>query len=88
MTTAERNYNTICRGAVFPQHLVRNMRRLATIRNKLIHERTCHRIDNKQGFVQTFGSSHLELQQLAVNMNAARNAQPQPYRQQEDCIIL
>ena len=85
ITTAQRNFNQQHKDIQFPQHLVKNMRRLATIRNRLIHDRSYHAIDDKNGFIQTFKSSHQQLQQLIIKMNAKNTNND---KSQEQCIIL
>ena len=86
ITSAQRNYNNIYikTNKQFPIHLIKNMRRLATIRNKLIHNRFYNAIDDKKGFIHTFEESYIELQQIIIKMNQNKNTKSQ----HEQCIIL
>eukprot|EP01084_Bolivina_argentea_P112966 201431_1 len=83
ITTAERNFNATQQNYKFPTQLVRNMRRLATIRNKLIHERSYHKIEDKDRFIQTFEQSYAQLQQIVIKINSKNKT-----KKKEDCIIL
>lgn len=88
ITSAEENYNNnniqMKRNKKynkFPKHLIRNMRRLATIRNKLIHEKDFNKINDRERFIQTFEQSYLALQSMIdSNSNTNNNS--------DDCIIL
>merc|ERR1712228_181941 len=83
ITTAERNFNATHPNPKFPTQLVRNMRRLATIRNKLIHDRSYHKIDDKQRFIQTFEESYKALQEIIKQINS-KNATTES----DQCIVL
>merc|ERR1712113_763227 len=85
ITTAQNNYNATFykTNQIFPPNLVRDMRRLATIRNKLIHNRFYNQIDDKNGFLHTFEDSYLELQRIIIKMNTHKNTS-----HHEDCIKL
>ena len=53
-----------CSSELSSPQLVRDMRFLATIRNKLIHERGFDRIPDRAAFVKTFERSAHELEKL------------------------
>ena len=53
-----------------PAHIVKKMRYLATIRNKLIHERGFDAIPDRSSFIQAFEASKVEL----VNIVKTRNS--------------
>jgi hypothetical protein len=53
--------------------LVRNMRYLATIRNKLVHEHNFDRIPERETFVAKFNKSRVELEDLIKERRRARN---------------
>lgn len=48
-----------------PQDIVKKMRYLATIRNKLIHERGFDAIPDRNQFIAAFETSKLELENMA-----------------------
>ncbi|ETO08638.1 hypothetical protein RFI_28749 [Reticulomyxa filosa] len=73
ITSGIEKYNSRNRGSPFPRQLERNMRRLATIRNKLIHERGFDAIPDKEGFITTFDESYQELQKLCGNIRIGHN---------------
>lgn len=83
ITSAERGYNAKHPNDRFPHQLVRSMRRLATIRNKLIHERSFHAIDDRRGFIRTFEDSCQELKVLIAKMNGNKDVDGQG-----QCVIL
>lgn len=49
------------------QRLAKSMRFLATLRNKLVHERGFDSIPDRASFIRTFEASHEELRQIASN---------------------
>jgi hypothetical protein len=55
--------------------LVKDMRFLATIRNKLIHERGFDSIPNRKAFIQTFECSAEELEQIVVRRRVGSGSQ-------------
>ena len=59
-----------------PAELCKRMRFLATIRNKLIHERGFDQIPDRAAFIQSFEVSKLELQTIMKSRNV-----------QSSCII-
>ncbi|TFJ87848.1 hypothetical protein NSK_001195 [Nannochloropsis salina CCMP1776] len=62
-----------------PDDLMRRMRFLATIRNKLIHDITYTRIEDRARFIETFERSKRELHAILVK----RGKKPGP-----DCAIM
>ena len=60
------------------EKLIKRMRFLATIRNKLIHERGFNNIPDRDSFIQAFNDSVKELQLVIQNRN----------KNKQDCIIL
>eukprot|EP01084_Bolivina_argentea_P289022 496198_1 len=85
ITTAQNNYNATYskQNQLFPTDLIRNMRRLATIRNKLIHNRFYNKIDDKNGFLHTFEDSYVALQCIVIKMSRKGKKS-----KNEECIIL
>lgn len=67
----------------FSTKLEKNMRRLATIRNKSIHNRNYNEIDDKNAFIQAFKDSYIELQEIIIKMHAKGKE-----NKHEGCIIL
>lgn len=67
------------------QQLVRDMRYLATIRNKLIHERGFDAIPNRSAFEATFTRSVDELAQLLVKKK--QRQQGSSGEESETCVI-
>jgi hypothetical protein len=57
-----------------PQELVRNMRYLATIRNKLVHEHGFDRIPDRSKFIQKFEWSSKELKRIIEELRRSRGA--------------
>jgi hypothetical protein len=53
------------KGAPLPEPLVRKLRYLVTIRNKLIHEYDFNSIPERAAFVKSFDEVHAELLKLA-----------------------
>mmetsp|Transcript_19890 Transcript_19890/g.43515 ORF Transcript_19890/g.43515 Transcript_19890/m.43515 type:complete len:108 (-) Transcript_19890:155-478(-) len=54
-----------------PPTLVKEMRYLATIRNKLIHEKDFNQIPDRARYIEKFEASAKELQTLVKNKNNA-----------------
>lgn len=52
----------------FSDHTIRTMRRLATIRNKLIHDDNYNKIEDKAKFIEDFKIAKREIENL-VNSN-------------------
>lgn len=65
-----------------PQHLVRNMRYLATIRNKLVHEHGFNRIPQREQFIEKFDKSTLELEKVVEDRRQAKGSKAQRSRVQ------
>jgi hypothetical protein len=57
-----------------PQELVRNMRYLATIRNKLVHEHKFDGIPDRSKFIQKFEWSSKELKKIIEERRRGRGA--------------
>lgn len=55
-----------------PPELVRNMRYLATIRNKLVHEHDFNKIPEREKFVSKFDKSTLDLKKAVEDHRRAR----------------
>ncbi|KAG7361312.1 hypothetical protein IV203_036412 [Nitzschia inconspicua] len=55
-----------------PPDLVRNMRYLATIRNKLVHEHDFNKIPERQKFVAKFEQSTIQLKKAIEDRRRAR----------------
>lgn len=55
-----------------PQELVKNMRYLATIRNKLVHEHDFNKIPDRPRFIEKFDWSAAELKRVVVQRRKAR----------------
>ena len=51
-------------GKPLPDGLVRKMRYLATLRNKLIHDRECNSIPDRAGFIKSYSEAIEELKDL------------------------
>ena len=82
---------------LLPAHLTRRMRYLATIRNKLIHERGFDAIPDRARFLGEFESSRGEIEDLLAYRDAARRhqqaqAQAQPQqavaKSSGGCVIM
>jgi hypothetical protein len=52
-----------------PNQLVKDMRFLATVRNKLIHERGFDKIEDRAGFIKAFTRSALALEEMTKSNN-------------------
>mmetsp|Transcript_21000 Transcript_21000/g.49871 ORF Transcript_21000/g.49871 Transcript_21000/m.49871 type:complete len:121 (+) Transcript_21000:161-523(+) len=52
--------------------LIKNMRYLATIRNKLVHEHDFNSIPDRKRFVEKFDSSAAELKRVVIQRRKAR----------------
>lgn len=48
-----------------PNDLVRKLRFIATLRNKLVHDLDYHKLDDRRGFVRACDESEREIDQLA-----------------------
>lgn len=59
--------------------LVKRMRFLATIRNKMIHDADFNSIPDRRGFEQAFAESCVELEQLLKQRHAARSSNANTY---------
>ena len=64
----------------FSQTLVKRMRFLATIRNKLIHERGFNKIPDRDAFIKTFDESVHEIRGI-LQKRTKKQGDP-------DCVIL
>jgi hypothetical protein len=64
--------------------LVRNMRYLATIRNKLVHERGFDAIPDRSLFITKFETSQQELK----TMLAFRRSQRKGASHEKECIVM
>ncbi|GAB5030282.1 Hypothetical protein NocV09_00204140 [Nannochloropsis oceanica] len=62
-----------------PEDLMRRMRFLATIRNKLIHDVEFTKIENRSKFIETYERSKRELQAILVQRGSSRS---------NDCAIM
>ena len=56
--------------SALPSHIVKKMRFLATVRNKLIHERGFDAIPDRDKFISAFEASKLELANIAKARNS------------------
>lgn len=74
-----------CPGEMSPA-LVRDMRYLATIRNKLIHERNVDSIPDKKQFVQRFQRSQDELAALVQLIRTRQQRKSQ--KAGGDCVVM
>ena len=70
----EKHFGAIGRGlhekvgsveAKLPSSVVKRLRFIATIRNKIVHDDGYDRIDDRKGFVDACGAAHAELCKLA-----------------------
>jgi hypothetical protein len=64
--------------------LVRNMRYLATIRNKLVHERGFDAIPDRKQFIQKFEASQAELKTMIQYQRTNKRKSPVG----SDCIVM
>ena len=71
--------------ASLPQELIKNMRYLATIRNKLVHEHGFDAIPDRKRFIQKFEWSSSELERVVVQRRKARGAMAKGVG--ESCIV-
>lgn len=78
----KRYYAQVC-SKKFPGDLERSMRKLANIRNRLIHDRNYNKLENRGNFIRTFKNSHKQLQQIIREMNSKNNN-----KNDDDCVIL
>jgi len=62
-----------------PDDLMRRMRFLATIRNKLIHEVEFTKIENRSKFIETYERSKRDLRTILVQRGSTRS---------NDCTIM
>lgn len=62
-----------------PEDLVRRMRFLATVRNKLIHDVTYNRIEDRERFIKAYEQSKREIREVLVR----RGKKPS-----SDCVIM
>ena len=65
VTSVERN---------LPPDLVRTLRRVATIRNKIVHEEDYKRLDDKKGFIADCAAAKKQLSALAKRMGPRKKA--------------
>jgi hypothetical protein len=56
--------------ADLPDNIIKKMRFLATIRNKLIHERGFDAIPDRDKFIKAFEASKYELESIAKSRNS------------------
>ena len=70
--------------AVFPADLERNMRYLATIRNKLVHEHGFDAIPDRQRFIANFETSAKQLKEI---VEERRRRQNRHVKEDSVCII-
>lgn len=52
------------RGQKLPQQLIKKMRYLVTVRNKLVHDRNYNAIEQRSDFIQSFNQIEAELKAL------------------------
>jgi hypothetical protein len=69
--------------SALPQELVRNMRFLATIRNKLVHEHGFDKIPDRSKFIEKFEWSCKELKRIIEQRRRAKGKETGG----ESCII-
>ena len=62
-----------------PDDLMRRMRFLATVRNKLIHEVEFTKIENRSKFIETYERSKRELRAILIQRGSTRS---------NDCTIM
>ena len=70
-----------------PNQLVKDMRFLATIRNKLIHERGFDSIPDRDGFIKTFERSVATLETLRKQGKGVNGTGAQSVESNCACII-
>ncbi|CAB9501281.1 expressed unknown protein [Seminavis robusta] len=71
------------------QSLVRNMRYLATIRNKLVHERGFDAIPDRKRFIEKFEASQEELKTSIIQFqNRNKKAKTMTAAASENCIVM
>jgi hypothetical protein len=66
--------NSLPEGSL-PAPLIKQMRYLATIRNKLVHERDFHAIPDRAKFIAEFEASVVELERMIATRNPAAPGQ-------------
>jgi hypothetical protein len=69
--------------SALPQQLIRNMRFLATIRNKLVHEHGFDRIPDRIKFIEKFEWSSKEMKKIVENRQKAKGKR----KRDDSCTI-
>lgn len=82
ITSAANNVNTLS------PKLVRDMRYLATIRNKLVHERGFDAIPDRPQFIQRFESSSAELKTMIQYMRQKKIKPKGGSSPDSNCIVM
>lgn len=70
-----------------PQQLIRNMRYLATIRNKLVHEQGFDRIPERERFILMFDQSTVDLQKAVEDRKRLAQGYMQDRDQASACVV-
>eukprot|EP01084_Bolivina_argentea_P101459 181900_1 len=84
ITSVERTFNTHQGNDQFLAQLVRNLRWLVTIRNKVAHNRSYHKIEDKHTFITTFERSYIQLKHQKLWNDVSNNSFPiYPYHNEK-----